>query len=156
MRVRIPPPLLAVAAAALMWWLDRRMPVVRLLMPPWNRIGWVFICVGFGIDLTSIAEFLRAKTTVNPIRIERAARLVVTGLYRVSRNPMYLGLLTVLFGWAVILGSLAPFLVMVTVERLLVVMQIKAEEAALAAKFGDEYVDYTRRVRRWIGWVRQR
>jgi len=153
MRVRIPPPLLALAAAVLMWWLDRKIPVVRMVVAPWNRMGWVFVGVGFGVDAVSILSFLRAKTTVNPIRVERTTRLVVTGFYRFSRNPMYLGLLLVLCGWAVLLGSLMPFVVVLAVERLLVVLQIRREEAALAAKFGDEYIEYTRRVRRWVGSV---
>ncbi len=151
MRIRIPPPVLAIATAALMWGLDRRVPMVRVLTPPWNRAGWVFVGAGLMIDAVSVATFLRAKTTVNPIRVERASRLVVGGLYRISRNPMYLGLLTVLIGWAVLLASLSPWLLIAGFERLLVVGQIRAEEMTLAAKFGNEYVQYARRVNRWVG-----
>lgn len=151
MRIRIPPPLIAVGAAALMWVLDRHLPILRWLSPPWNRVGWVFVGAGFSIDAAAIAAFARAKTTVNPIRIERAQHLVTSGLYRFSRNPMYLGLASSLTGWALLLGSAAPFFVIALFERVLVVAQIGPEETALAAKFGNDYIQYTRRVRRWIG-----
>jgi len=97
-----------------------------------------------------MAGFLRAKTTPNPVQIDRATVLVVTGLYRISRNPMYLSLIAVLKGWAVLLGSLGPFLLIVAFERLMVTYQIRAEESALAARFGADCAA-TRRVGRWIG-----
>jgi protein-S-isoprenylcysteine O-methyltransferase Ste14 len=96
--------------------------------------------------------FLKARTTINPMRIDRASHLVTTGLYRFSRNPMYLGLMVTLSGWAILLGSLGPILPLVLLERLLVAVQIRPEEAALEARFGGLYRDYKTRVGRWIGW----
>ncbi len=87
-----------------MWWVDRHFPPLRLLGPPWNRIGWAFIAMGAGVDAVAVVAFIRAKTTVNPVRVDRASHLVVSGLYHVTRNPMYLGLITVLTGWALLLG----------------------------------------------------
>ena len=135
----------------MMWWLNRHVPLLRILGPPWNRIGWVFIATGFLVDGASIVAFIRAKTTVNPLRVDRTSHLVVSGLYRVTRNPMYLGLITVLGGWAMLLGSLGPWLMVIAFERLIVTVQIRAEESALAARFGDDYILYTRQVNRWIG-----
>ena len=100
-----------------------------------------------------MTAFIRAKTTVNPLRAERATSLVVTGLYRVSRNPMYLGLITLLIGWALLLGSLGPLFLIFGFERVMVFAQIRPEEAALAAKFGNEYANYANRVHRWLGRV---
>jgi protein-S-isoprenylcysteine O-methyltransferase Ste14 len=150
MRVRVPPPIIALAGALAMGWLDHHAPLLRWLGPPWNRIGLAFIAIGFAIDLTAIATFVRERTTVDPIRIERATRLVVSGLYRISRNPMYLGLLLVLVGFGLWLGSVTPFFVVVAVERIVVVMQIRREEAVLGEKFGETYREYARRVRRWF------
>lgn len=127
--------------------------MLRLLGPPWNRIGWAFIAIGAGVDTVAVLAFVRAKTTVNPIRVDRASYLVVSGLYRVTRNPMYLGLIIVLTGWALVLGSCGPWLLVIAFERLMVAFQIKAEEAALTARFGNDYVQYTRKVNRWIGRV---
>lgn len=146
----MPPPIVALAGALAMGWLDRHAPLLRWLEPPWNRIGLAFIATGFAIDLTAVATFFRERTTIDPIRIERSARLVVSGLYRISRNPMYLGLLLVLSGFGLWLGSLTPFLVVVAVERILVLWQIRHEEAVLAEKFGAAYRNYAQRVRRWL------
>ncbi len=151
---RIPPPVLALGSGAAMWWLDRHIPLVRLLGPPWNRIGWVFIATGVLVDAVSVAAFIRAKTTVNPVHVERASHLVVRGLYCVTRNPMYLGMITLLAGWALLLGSFSPWLMIVAFERVIVIFQIRAEEAALSARFGDDYARYARQVNRWIGRAR--
>lgn len=150
MRFRVPPPIVALTGALAMGWLDRHAPLLRWLVPPWNRIGLAFIATGFAIDLTAVTTFFRERATIDPIRIERTTRLVVSGLYRVSRNPMYLGLLLVLFGFGLWLGSLSPLAVVVAVERIVVVSQIRHEEAVLGERFGDAYREYARRVRRWL------
>jgi len=152
---RIPPPVIAMVAGASMWWIDRHLPLLKLLGTPWNRIGWGFIATGILVDVMSVAFFIRAKTTVNPARIDGATSLVVSGLYRISRNPMYLGLITILIGWAFLLGSLSPYFLIVVFEQLIVRFQIQPEERALARKFGDEYTSYAQRVNRWIGFIDQ-
>lgn len=133
-----------------MWWIDRVFPQGRLAVPPWTHLGWVIMAAGFGIDAYSALAFFRAATTVNPMKVTRTRVLVTTGLYRWSRNPMYLGLVIALLGWAVTLGSIASPVVIVAFARILVILQIEPEEAALEAAFGNAYRDYRRRVRRWI------
>ena len=153
---RVPPPVLALATAMLMWWLDGRSPGQRLLSTSWSRIGLGFIGVGVTIDALAVVGFLRARTTVNPMRVGRASKLVVSGLYAWSRNPMYLGLLLALTGWGAILGSFTPFLAIVGFERTLMFLQIGPEERALANQFGADYAAYCARVFRWIGRRRPR
>lgn len=151
LKARIPPPVYGVGTAALMWWLDRHLPVSRLVHAPVTDVGWAVTMAGLVLDAHSIIGFLRARTTVNPVRIDAATELVTTGLYRWSRNPMYVGLILVLIGWGVVLGSLTPFIAVILFGRVLVIMQIAPEEAALEAKFGDAYRNYTQRVNRWAG-----
>jgi protein-S-isoprenylcysteine O-methyltransferase Ste14 len=96
-------------------------------------------------------EFNRAGTTFDPHHIEKATALVTTGPYRLSRNPMYLGLLAVLVGFGLVLGELVSLIVgALLFVVLLTVLQIEPEERMLADKFGDAYTDYRLRVRRWI------
>jgi len=134
-----------------MGWANAYVPVLRILIPPWNSSGWLLIVAGVLIDLVSVVAFVRAKTTINPLKVERATRLVITGSYRWSRNPMYLGMLAILIGWAMLLGSLSPWLMIVAFERLIVLWQIRPEEAALAKKFGTDFSLYSQQVNRWFG-----
>ncbi|MEO1475370.1 MAG: isoprenylcysteine carboxylmethyltransferase family protein, partial [Pseudomonadota bacterium] len=90
------------------------------------------------------------RTTVNPLRPDKATHLVVTGLYRISRNPMYLGLAILLTGWGLYLGDAANLAVLAAFIGFITIFQIKPEEEILRSKFGDDYIDYCRRVRRWI------
>ena len=97
-----------------------------------------------------IIEFNRAKTTVNPTRPESASSLVRTGIYRRTRNPMYLGRAVQLLGWAAFLANPLAFLLvplyLVYVNR----FQVVAEESALLARFGPEYAAYQGEVPRWL------
>lgn len=147
---RIPPPVLTVLLAAAMG------GVVRMAPMPVFNFGWRlagaagFGAVALGFGSSGIRAFLHARTTINPVQIQEASRLVTTGIFSMSRNPMYVGLVALLAGWACWLGSpallLGPLLLAVFLTR----FQIMPEERVLLVKFGPEYADYRRRVRRWL------
>ena len=113
-------------------------------------IAGLVIGLGLSLDVISVKGFWSARTTINPIKIENASALVTGGLYRFSRNPMYLGLALVLSGWALWLGNPINILGVAAFVWLMNVLQIKPEEAALTETFGQDYLDYKRRVRRWL------
>ncbi|MDP9086302.1 MAG: isoprenylcysteine carboxylmethyltransferase family protein, partial [Pseudomonadota bacterium] len=98
----------------------------------------------------AFAAFAKAKTTINPVAIDTASSLVSTGIYGVSRNPMYVGLAALLVALALAEGNLwlllGPLFFVVFTTR----FQIVPEERAMLAKFGDDYAAYRRRVRRWL------
>ena len=79
--------------------------------PPWNTLGGLVAAVGIAIAVAAFVRFRQIGTTVNPVDPSKASRLVTDGIFRVSRNPMYLGLLLLLIGWAIWLGSVSPWLV---------------------------------------------
>jgi protein-S-isoprenylcysteine O-methyltransferase Ste14 len=106
--------------------------------------------VGGGFSLAGIFAFRRAKTTVNPMTPQRTSSLVTSGVYRVTRNPMYVGLLFVLVGWAVFLSAVWPLLGPVVFVYYIGRFQIAPEEQALAELFGSEYSAYKSGVRRWL------
>ena len=106
--------------------------------------GSVIVC-GAGI-----AEFRRARTTVSPVDPSAASALVDTGIYRWTRNPMYLGMAMLLLGWTIILGNPAGLLAVPLFQIYLNTFQIRTEEFALRGLFGDAYIAYCARVRRWI------
>lgn len=106
--------------------------------------------LGITLDLLGVVSFYRAKTTVNPLKPASTSTIVQTGIYRFSRNPMYLGMLLVLLGFALYLMHPVAFLVLPAFVAYLTRYQIIPEERHLAARFGAEYTSYVSRVRRWI------
>jgi protein-S-isoprenylcysteine O-methyltransferase Ste14 len=151
LRTRVPPPVYALLAGIAMWLLDRHWPIVQLWDPPRVQIGCLLVIAGIAIDAWAIAAFFRFRTTIDPMHPERATQLITTGLYRFTRNPMYLGLLLVLTGWACLLGSAGPLLVLPLFVWIISALQIVPEEAAMAERFGAAYASYAQRVPRWIG-----
>ena len=151
---RIPPPVIDLACAVLMWWLASLWPALQL----WPRAGGLWIwgaaialaLAGAGIALAGVREFARARTTVNPLAPERASQLVTRGVFARTRNPMYLGMLLVLAGWAVWLGNALAWLGLPLFVLLLNALQIRPEERAMRQRFGAEFERYAARVRRWV------
>jgi protein-S-isoprenylcysteine O-methyltransferase Ste14 len=135
-----------------MWFLSRSTMSFHIGGTAWRPIGWSVVAISVALDLYSVMSFFKVRTSVSPLRVDRCSTLVTAGLYRISRNPMYLGLVLALLGWALVLGNVLCLLPVWGYARTLEVLQIKPEEGALLAKFGKVYSDYTHRVNRWIGW----
>jgi protein-S-isoprenylcysteine O-methyltransferase Ste14 len=147
---RIPPPAVALVVAAAMWG-------VAGIGPRWTlapAIHYVVVAVvaaaGAAFDLLGLLAFRRARTTVNPLRPEKASSLVTGGIYRVTRNPMYVGMALVLLAWAAHLSALLPFAGIAAFIAYITRFQIRPEERALDALFGQSFADYAARVRRWL------
>ena len=149
-KLRIPPPVYALCIAGLMWFLDSILPITVLFESPWSSIGWFFIITGLVIDLWSIGLFWKEETTVNPLKPDNSKCIVEDGMYQYSRNPMYLGMLSILTGIAILLGSLSPLFCLPLFLLLMTTQQIIPEEKILTNKFGQVYLDYKHRVRRWL------
>jgi protein-S-isoprenylcysteine O-methyltransferase Ste14 len=147
---KIPPPVVDLAAAGLMWGIANWLPGPQL--PTAVRLWGALALAGLGvfIALAGVIHFARAKTTVNPLRPERASALVTGGVFRFSRNPMYLGMALVLLGWAVALSSAASLLALAAAVWYLDRFQIQPEERVLRAHFGEAFEAYCRRTRRWV------
>lgn len=151
--LKIPPPIVAVLAASAMWGLSQLGGTQDLadLRPTLRMASALLIGVlGAGFDVAGVMAFRLAKTTINPMKPEASVALVSSGVYRVTRNPMYVGMVLILVAWAVYLASgwalLGPLAFAVYITR----FQIKPEESVLAARFGSEFTRYQARVRRWL------
>ncbi len=139
-----------IATGTLMWWVARGPLGYPISLPLVPEIRTVVIALGALVVALGIVRFARLKTTVNPVKLDESKRLATTGIYRLSRNPMYLGLAIMLVGWGIHLGSVANILLIVAFVAYMTQFQIKPEEAALRRLFGQEYEDYCSRVRRWL------
>lgn len=114
---------------------------------------WVFFllgAIGAGMALAGVVTFNLANTTANPMSPNKASSLVSHGIYSVTRNPMYLGVLIVLSGWSAYLGSLLSIVVLPGYVWYITRFQIIPEEIALERIFGQSFTEYQNNVRRWI------
>ncbi|NOQ94961.1 MAG: DUF1295 domain-containing protein [Methylophaga sp.] len=150
LKLRIPPPIYMLMMAGLMWLLSHFLPIAQIVTAPWNQFGFLMMFIALFTDGVSLIQFFRVHTSINPLHPEKANTLVVTGMYRLTRNPMYLGLLLLLIGWAMVLGSASSFIVLPLFVVILTVQQIIPEEEVLEQKFGQQYRDYKQSVRRWL------
>lgn len=150
LELKVPPVALLLAAALAMWLAPSAGPDFGL--PPMARttLASALVAGGICLSLTGVASFLHAHTTVNPTKPGSASSLVTTGIYRFTRNPMYLGLLLILLGWAVFLSNALAFAVVPLFVLYMNRFQIVPEERALSALFGTEFEAYVTRVRRWL------
>jgi len=150
LETRIPPPVVAVMFALLMWWVAR-------VEPPFNmdvalKLAMVsgLLVLGAIFSLSGMWACHKVKTTVNPMKPHEASTLVNSGVYRITRNPMYVGLAFVLTAWAVYLNSLQALLGVLGLMLYIHGFQILPEERALIKVFGEEYLEYRSRVRPWL------
>jgi len=142
------PPTYLWAAMIAMVALHFLFPVKRIIPFPWNLLGVVPFALGAGVNLIADSVFRKANTTVKPF--QESAALVTTGVYRISRHPMYLGFVLILLGLAILLGSLTPFFVILIFAGLMERIFIVVEERMLGETFGQAWLDYKARVRRWV------
>jgi protein-S-isoprenylcysteine O-methyltransferase Ste14 len=149
--VRIPPPLIFAAGLLGAWLLDR---YVYPLPLPWDRygpasrVGVMLVAIGLLLSAWGGVTFRRARTAIIPIY--SASRLVVTGPYRFTRNPMYTGMTLAYLGATLLLHTAWAFLLLPVVLLTLTRFVIRREERYLEHAFGSEYADYRARVRRWL------
>jgi protein-S-isoprenylcysteine O-methyltransferase Ste14 len=150
LELKIPPPVVALLIAVAMWGIAFLAPVVEV--PTLFRvcIAVAIALAGAAFSFSGIMSFRRAHTTVNPMKPQAASSLVSSGIYRVTRNPMYVGLLFVLVAWAAFLSTawslLGPLAFFLYIGR----FQITPEERVLLELFGAEYSGYKAKVRRWL------
>ena len=145
---KIFPPVYLLIFGAVMWFLSIYLPVFNL--PKLVFLSYILIPVGLLFDLWSLIQFISKKTTFHPLKLTETKSLVTSGLYRFSRNPMYLGQLLVLIGWACFLEVASAFLLIPFFIMLINKVQIQHEEVFLAKQFGKEYSDFCKSTRRWL------
>ena len=148
--LKIPPPVVAALLAVAMWGIAFVAPLVEVPTLLRVCVAIAIALAGGVFSLAGIMSFRRARTTVNPMKPEAATSLVSSGIYRITRNPMYVGLLFVLVAWAAFLSSawslLGPLAFLLYISH----FQIRPEERVLSELFSAEYSAYKARVRRWL------
>ena len=137
-------------AAALMWIASSASPIFDVFLPAKSLLPASLALIGTLTCVTGVVSFRRAKTTVNPMKPNSTSSLVILGIYKYTRNPMYLGFVLVLLGWAAFLSNLAALALLAAFVLYLNRFQIMPEEHVLDSLFPHDYPAYRARVRRWI------
>lgn len=150
LELKIPPPAVVLVVGVLMWLASSMAHFSEFTVPGRTRFAVGFALIGFTVSALGFVSFRRVGTTVNPREPSAASTLVVAGIYGLTRNPMYLGLLLVLIGWSIFLSNIAAVVFVPVFVLYLDRFQIAPEERALVLKFGSEYETYKSRVRRWL------
>ena len=150
LELKIPPPVVALVMACAMWGLSLVTPLLEMSGPTRTASAITIAVLGAGFDLTAVILFFRRRTTVNPMKPAKTSSLVVTGIYTVTRNPMYVGMVFFLTAWAVYLACawalVGPVAFVLYINR----FQIEPEECMLLKKYGARYMAYMSKVRRWL------
>ncbi|KZK95498.1 hypothetical protein PsAD46_00503 [Pseudovibrio sp. Ad46] len=150
LKLRFPPVAVFFSFAIIIWMVATLLPGDINL----HGAGTAFLVIGIGagsyFGVTGLSEFRRARTTTSPTHPENASAIVSDGIYSKTRNPMYLGLQFILLGWAIFQGNLFAIPVALGFAVYITLFQIKPEEDLLEENFGQEYLAYKARVRRWM------
>lgn len=150
MKIHIPPVVVVLLIGTLMRWVAGHAWSGSFRLPGQGLVAGMLLSLGLLIPVLGVHRFRVADTTVDPLHPEKASALVDRGVYRYSRNPMYLGLALLLAGWGIRLGSLAGLLGVPLFVIYMRYFQIGPEEEAMEKRFGEAYREYRSKVRRWI------
>lgn len=145
MKLKIPPPILFIFFAILIYFLP---PILSFPSPFYFII--ILLCLAFLLGMASLRAFRIAKTVITPLKPNKTSKIVTSGVYRISRNPMYLSLALCLLAWGMYLGKVSSIFGVILFVLLTTYLQIKPEEQALEQKFGEAYRRYKQSVRRWL------
>ncbi len=150
LELRIPPLALLLGFVALALGLAHWLPQLHIAVPGLQTLAVALALAGTAVAVLGVIVFRRADTTVNPTQPESSRTLVTTGIYKYSRNPMYLGFAWLLLAVAIWLSHALALALVPAFVAYMNRFQIEPEERALKAKFGDEFVGYMQAVHRWI------
>lgn len=150
LELRVPPLALLVVFAVAMAALAYALPAAQVEIPAKSLVAISLVVAGCIVAAAGVIAFRRHETTVNPLTPEQSSALVTTGIYRFSRNPMYLGFLLILAGWSVWLANWVAALLLPGFVVYMNKFQIEPEERVLKEKFAPQFAGYAKGVRRWL------
>ena len=146
--IKIPPPILVLILVVSSFLSSKKIDVIHI--PNQTLTSILILLIGILILIIPVSKFIKSKTTIDPIKFKKVNKLVTSGIYKYSRNPMYLGLLLIVISSSIlylnIYSVITPMIFYYWINR----FQIKREEIFLTEKFGKEYLLYMTRTRRWI------
>ena len=148
--LKVPPVAQVIITAAAMYGVSKMVPALTFSLNGSTALAVGLGVMGMSLGVMGVTQFRKAQTTPNPQALEKVSSLVTSGIYGYSRNPMYLGLVLILLGWAFYLSHFLAFVLLPVFILYMTRFQIQPEEQMMARKFGKTYQAYLNKVRRWI------
>ncbi len=150
LELKIPPAIVTLIIAAGMWWIDQYLVFgwAEFDLAIW--LSTIFLGIGGVFGGMGLVEFFKESTSIDPHKPQKASNLVTTGIYSISRNPMYMGLLSILVGYGLYLGNVLSIVLISLFMGYMNRYQIIPEEKVMEEKFGEEFRKYKSEVRRWL------
>lgn len=148
--LKVPPVAQVIITAAAMYGVSKMVPALTFSLNGSTALAVGLGVMGLSLGIMGVTQFRIAQTTPNPQALEKVSSLVTSGVYQYSRNPMYVGLVLILLGWAFYLSHFLAFVLLPIFILYMTRFQIQPEERMMAQKFGKIYQDYLNKVRRWI------
>ncbi|WP_372815100.1 isoprenylcysteine carboxylmethyltransferase family protein [Psychrobacter sp.] len=148
--LKVPPVAQVIITAAAMYGVSKMVPALTFSLDGSTALAVALGAMGLSLGIMGVTQFRIAQTTPNPQALEKVSSLVTSGVYQYSRNPMYVGLVLILLGWAFYLSHFLAFVLLPIFILYITRFQIQPEERMMAQKFGKTYQDYLNKVRRWI------
>ena len=150
LELKVPPVAQVIVTVAAMAGVSKVTPALKFSLKGSAALAMGLGTIGLGSAILGVTQFKKAQTTPNPQALEKVSSLVTSGIYQYSRNPMYVGLVLVLFSWALYLSHFLAFVLLPIFILYMTRFQIQPEERILAQKFGKAYQTYKAKVRRWV------
>lgn len=148
--LKVPPVAQVIITAAAMYGVSKMVPALTFSLNGSTALAVGLGMMGMSLGVMGVTQFRKAQTTPNPQALEKVSSLVTSGVYQYSRNPMYVGLVLILFSWALYLSHFLAFVLLPIFILYMIRFQIQPEERMLAQKFGKAYQVYKAKVRRWV------
>jgi len=150
MKLKVPPAVQTLIFSFSMWVIDKYFILGDFTFNGQKITAKIIFSFGILLTILAIWSFKKAKTSSDPTNPSKATTLVTHGIYKYSRNPMYLTILIVLFSWMIALGNIFNIIILIIFVYYITTYQIKPEEEALTKLFKNDYTNYCNKVRRWI------
>ena len=148
MRNKIPPPFVTLFFGLCIYFSQEYFPEFKLEFL--TMLSYILYFAGLAVLILAVRLFKKQNTTVNPIKIENASSLVTSGIFKYSRNPMYLGMVMILFGLALMFNLIGGILFTLLFAIYITKYQIRPEEEVMERLFGEDFLKYKNSVRMWL------
>ena len=147
LKTKIPPPIVTLLCIGIIYLFENK---IEYSQPDFKAIGIIFLILGLIIIFLAVLKFIKIKTTVDPTRPHKTSNLVISGIYKITRNPMYLGMLFLIIAYTIytnnVVGSITIPIFIFYINK----FQIEPEEIEMRKKFGESFENYCKKVNRWI------